>query len=344
MFCPRCGLQLPDDALFCESCGLQVQQTAPRQQVPAQAQPISGPSKRWPIVLALVSVLVIAGIIIGTMLSDRDDDGVSLLNQNVQTTPAATSQGQNPQDGTASDPQNGGSTQQVASSLVDLGNAKDYHDLNLFLSNFVEWPEFVMRDNDFTGWGNSFERDSYNIDQLANWTMWHYAINNEGVMDNGGTVPGATQGVGIEIEGVGKDLYPRSVDRGKMEEMAKRYMGIDVDFSQLHGRYESYGGRVYEGSYRGDARPLNTVALADRVETTGSSTIVVQFTTYQCGYSAKVIEDKSWYGYTPDELIAAMRSAYGGSNTITRRGVATVEVTGSGNDREFKLVQISTTA
>ena len=125
MFCPRCGLQLPDDALFCESCGLQVQQTAPRQQVPAQAQPISGPSKRWPIVLALVSVLVIAGIIIGTMLSDRDDDGVALLNQNVQTTPAATSQGQNPQDGTASDPQNGGSTQQVASSLVDLGNAKD---------------------------------------------------------------------------------------------------------------------------------------------------------------------------------------------------------------------------
>lgn len=342
MFCPRCGHRLPDDALFCESCGLQIQQAQvvpQQQQDPTQVPPAPGGRRRWPIVLAVVTALAVVGAIIGLTLSNRDEHGISLQDQGIQATPASSSQGQS-----GSTTQDGTATQKTVSADIDLDDAGDYRDINLFLSNFIEWPEFVMEESSYHEWGPSFDREDYDVDQLANWAMWHYAINNEGVMDNGGTVPGATQGVGTEIEGTGKDAYPRSVARAKMEEMVKRYMGFDVDFSQLHGKYESYGDRVYEGYYRGSANAVNVVALADEVETKGDGTIVVDFTTYQCGYSGYVVEDKSWYGYEPDELIAAMRKAYGGANTTIRHGTATVEVIGSGDDRRFELVRISTTA
>ena len=225
---------------------------------------------------------------------------------------------------------------------LDINDAADYAQVNLFLSNFVEWPEFVLETD---GWSRSFDRSAINLQQMANWAMWHLAINNEGVMlSELVKIPGATGGLGNDISYYGADQYPRSVDAQLMSDIVARYTGMTPDFTVLEGRYQYYQGRVFEGYERGAANPLNTVALAKRCEPAGEGLYRIDFTAYRYGYSPDIVQDKSWYGLGPDELIEAMRTAYkplSGQTADTWSGTAVVEVQVVNGERKLQLVTLS---
>ena len=230
-----------------------------------------------------------------------------------------------------------------ASALIDLSNSTDYHDINLFLSNFAEWESFYK-------YGNSFNRDSYDLEQLVNWGMWHNAINNDGTLIREQTVlpeapdTEASQG----IDGLDPKTYLRHMETARIEKSIKRYMGIDVDlagYSDGTGRYYEQGGQMYEGIYRGDAPAVRDVSLASSVEDLGGNQARVHFTIY-CEYGPnciKIVDDKSWYGLSGDALEQAM-IADGAPGVDKHEGTAVVEVVGSGSDRSFKLVSFEVEA
>ena len=87
-----------------------------------------------------------------------------------------------------------------------------------------------------------------------------------------------------------------------------------------------------------------SVALAKRCEAAGEGLYRIDFTAYRYGYSPDIVQDKSWYGLGPDELIEAMRAAYNplsGQTADTWSGTAVVEVQVVNGERKLQLVTLS---
>ena len=220
-------------------------------------------------------------------------------------------------------------------AIINLSNPNDYYDVNVFLSNFAEWPEFYRNDQ-------SFDRDDYDLRQLVNWAMWHNAINNEGTLVNKAVdVPGAPASESSRLITSAKATsYPRHMRTELIEDSIERYIGIDVDLSNYDsgdGAYYERDGVMYEGLYRGDAAPRDNVVLADSAKSLGGDVVRIDFTIYSGNSSYEVVSDTSWYGLDGKKLTAAMRSA-GSSKVTTQTGTAYIEIVGTGSNRTFHLV------
>lgn len=218
---------------------------------------------------------------------------------------------------------------------IDLTNATDYYDVNLFLSNFSEWPEFYRN-------GMSFTRDNANMRQLVNWAMWHNALNDEKTLDTkSAELPGAPESEASKgIDGIKPTTYLRNMSTDLIEKTIERFIGIQVDltgFNSGDGAYYERDGKMYEGLYRGDASTLDNVALANSVKSMGDNVVRVDFTIFCGNSSTKIVSDKSWYGLNSQKLEAAMRAA-GATKVTTTPATAFIEVVPTNDGRTFKLV------
>lgn len=230
------------------------------------------------------------------------------------------------------------SAQSQSSTLVDLSNPTDYYDLNIFLSNFSEWPEF---------WEHStFNRSTANNEKLVNWGFWHVVLNDSSALESGSFTPsGAPASSGSkEIEKGDPKMYPRRVETSRIQTAISRFIGSDLNLSGYNsgnGSYFEQGGYMYEGLYRGSVQVSDGTVLATDVSDAGNGTVNVKFTLYIAGTEFnEAVSDKSWYGMSDSELRAAMSGAQGRKVT-THPGTATVEVIGTGGDRAFKLVSFA---
>ena len=220
-------------------------------------------------------------------------------------------------------------------TAIDLANTTDYYDVNLFLSNFSEWPEFYRN-------GKSFARDNVDMRQLVNWAMWHNALNNESTLDtNAADLPGAPESEASKgIDGIAPTTYLRSMSTELIEQTIESYTGLDVDLAGYNsgdGAYYERDGKMYEGLYRGSADMHDNVALANSVKSMGDNVVRVDFTIYFGNSSTKAVSDKSWYGLNGQKLEAAMRAA-GATNVTTKPATAFIEVVPTNDGRTFRLV------
>ncbi|AWR98047.1 zinc-ribbon domain-containing protein [Acidianus sulfidivorans JP7] len=71
-YCPRCGVQNPDDAKFCYNCGYQFPEILPTPQSPSSQPPLSNPPPRGPssfkkflpgLIGAIVAVIVVIAVV-----------------------------------------------------------------------------------------------------------------------------------------------------------------------------------------------------------------------------------------------------------------------------------------
>ena len=218
---------------------------------------------------------------------------------------------------------------------IDLANSTDYYDVNLFLSNFSEWPEFYRN-------GKSFSRENVDMRQLVNWAMWHNALNDEKTLDTkSAELPGAPESEASKgIDGIKPTTYLRNMNTDLIEQTIDRFIGLDIDLTGYNsgdGAYYERDGKVYEGLYRGSADMHDNVALANAAKSMGDNIVRVDFTIYFGNSSTKAVSDKSWYGLNGQKLEAAMHDA-GATNVTTKPATAFIEVIPTNDGRTFKLV------
>ncbi len=363
MYCPTCGKPLREDAKFCAHCGSEVKfQMANQAAVPTQQPTQHGVPKGPIIAIAAIVVIAIAAIAfaMGTQATPAGQSGgnetasapssksTSASSATATSTAATASADSATASPSASAPAtsssesasatSSSSVAQASAPLVDLSNPDDYYDVNIFLSNFAEWPSFYEN-------GRTYDRANYDLKQLVNWGMWHNAINNEGTLVYesvdlpGAPASEASKGIG----GIPATRYLRHMDTSLIANSISRYMGIDANLSGFNpgdGSYYERDGVMYEGTYRGDAPPLGHVALTDGIETVDDNTIRARFTIYSGPYSTQIVSDKSWYGLDGPSLESAMLAA--GTSSVGRKtGTATIEVIGSGDNRSLKLVSFA---
>ena len=229
--------------------------------------------------------------------------------------------------------------ERTLSSPINLANKNDYYDLNIFLSNFAEWPEFYWR-------AKSFDRDRYDKEHLVNWGMWHNALNNKGTLERGQydleDAPAASWSKEIG-DRTPKSQYSRRMKTDLIEKSIARYIGLSINlkgYDSGNGDYYERDGYVYEGTYRGSASPVGNVVLSQSVEAIGTNKVRVKFKLFESSAAvSEALTTKDWYGMTDSELAAAMKKATGNEPRI-KYGTAVVDVAGSGDPR-FKLAAFS---
>jgi len=380
VFCPRCGYQAVknEDASTIPVNQLHPESSQPRppanDQPPAQTQSANRRKTTRIAIIVVASLALIACIALllssnslGEIIAPSDSKSSASSTSSASSSTAekskantsshsnnaksdsSTSHGSSSKDasqkpvtstkpsettGTSETPQ---SPPKTYSSFINLSNWSDFHDINIFLSNFAEWPAFYEQ-------YGSFNRDSPNMKQLANWGMWHNVINN-GLLETGSYDPAGAPAPSAAIElGQSNLPYTRRMQTEYVNNSLQKYFGRPFDLSGYNpgdGSYYETDGYLYEGLYRGSESDTCRFAVVDGVTDIGGSLVSVDFSIVKCWSSQSQIKPSDyWYGMSYDELASTLKSA-GAPSVETCKAHAVVEVVGSGSDRTFQLASFS---
>ena len=224
----------------------------------------------------------------------------------------------------------------MVAPAIDLADAQQYYDANIFLSNFAENWVF----------SNGYDRASYRMTEVLEWAFMHNALNAPDRLETGtwlieGTMSGASEEFVGDI-GAGGPVFSRRMQTEHITRALERYLGllpdlagIDTASDQDYGTFDfvERDGYLYEGVYRGSALFHDNVVICTSAQAEGDNLVRLQFNVYKGGNEAgKVHQDTAWYGFSVQQVEAS-----GGELAWT--GEAVVEVR-PGDEHPLKLVSM----
>ena len=217
---------------------------------------------------------------------------------------------------------------QVSSSAssFNVKNIGDYHDINLFLSNFAELREFWFK--------KPYDGNNPNVNEVVKWGFWHHVINNNALVSEETEIPGTTNGFFYKQYGTtGGSWYSRHTDTAAVENAIRRYLGFDWNLTGYRGGFFAESdGQLYESAMRGSASPRGYVALAESAKPLGGDKVEIEFNIYPISFDM-ITEDK-WYTSMP--IVARIEAEKNKIDDIYPAH-AVVSVGGKPGDRSFVL-------
>jgi len=174
------------------------------------------------------------------------------------------------------------------STIINLDNADDYRNVNLFLSNF---SEIYMSEN-------PFDTSSASAQALASFACWHTYRNSDSLVESGGGTYGY-----YDSQKTGAYRYNLRITVDRANEICMRYLGRTADFSTLNSTNEPYycrDGYIHWETTNGKGLP-NGVTLATNATDIGNGQVRIDFEIYfpATNYDTS---DMSLYASTPAEL------------------------------------------
>lgn len=196
--------------------------------------------------------------------------------------------------------QSAGQEQSVAggSTIINLDDASQYQQINLFLSNF---SEVYMHEN-------PFDVATASDEALCGFAMWHTYRNSPDLVEHG------------DYYDVELYHYNIRITQDRANELAMRYFGRSINFDNVNDMSQPYycaDGYVYAETTNGAGLPEG-ITLAKSATDLGDGTVRVDFDIYFNG-TAYDTTDASLYGMSPADLMAYM-----GCDAPSRTGSAIV--------------------
>ena len=342
-FCLKCGadLLITDLAIDCPECGAKISYSQKNNGCPQCGWNNRSSSSRKAMVAAFSCVLA-AACLIGLLVMQAPKCSSSIENS-ISSPEKSSSSGSEASPNASDEPQVSGkaetsneayssyeavntedtsvSEDASASAVVDLANKDEFREVNLFLSNFAELPDF-WADADYDG-------DDPDPEKIIDWGFWHYAINNDVLLRGSVNVPGA-------------GTYDWSLDTDGLENSIKKYLGLDRDLTNYRsGRFAERDGRFYCKGNADKSRNCNYVAVAQSVSDLASGEIEVEFAIVTTSEEHQVVADSSWYTMNVDDVAESMTEEYTEDDALVAKARATLGVAGKGNDRAYELKSLS---